>query len=159
MMMAWHLSAPSRSAFVHRLRQSPISLPCPSLQKRPRHSATVFTSIPHSAAIPKLVAPAAAARTIRQRNATCCGVPCAATQRNDCSRSASPRLTIGLILDMPQHKGYWTITPAIYYITNQNVYFISTSFSLIRVKISSTAKFGRRLSPQPLGKLRRGLFF
>src|SRR5437016_4276403 len=51
--------------------------------------------------------PEAAARTKRQRKATCCGVVGAASHRTTCSRSSAAKLTSGLILAMRTHISYW----------------------------------------------------
>src|SRR5437870_13265549 len=49
----------------------------------------------------------AAARTKRQRKATCCGVLGAASHRTTCSRSSAAKLTSGLLLAMRTHISYW----------------------------------------------------
>src|SRR5205823_4223147 len=48
-----------------------------------------------------------AARTKRQRKATCCGVLGAASHRTTCSRSSAAKLTSGLILAMRTCISYW----------------------------------------------------
>src|SRR6266699_6946230 len=58
-------------------------------------------------AISRSCLPAAAARTKRQRKATCCGVLGAASHRTTCSRSSAAKLTSGLILAMRTHISYW----------------------------------------------------
>src|SRR5207253_11350290 len=59
-------------------------------------------------AISRSCLPAAAARTKRQRKATCCGVLGAASHRTTCSRSSAAKLTSGLILAMRTSISYWT---------------------------------------------------
>src|ERR1035437_8182931 len=61
----------------------------PSSPKRFRHRITVFRFTETRFAIVISDSPAAAARTIRQRKATCCGVPCAAVHCWIFCRSAS----------------------------------------------------------------------
>src|ERR1035437_2764843 len=61
----------------------------PSAAKRFRHRTTVFRFTESSFAIATSDSPEAAARTIRQRKATCCGVPCAAVHCWIFCRSAS----------------------------------------------------------------------
>src|SRR6266699_3378870 len=58
-------------------------------------------------AISRSCLPAAAARTKRQRKATCCGVLGAASHRTTCSRSSAAKLTSGLILAMRTRISYW----------------------------------------------------
>src|SRR6266480_8105376 len=58
-------------------------------------------------AISRSCLPAAAARTKRQRKATCCGVLGAASHRTTCSRSSAAKLTSGLLLAMRTHISYW----------------------------------------------------
>src|SRR6266566_1588466 len=58
-------------------------------------------------AISRSCLPEAAARTKRQRKATCCGVLGAASHRTTCSRSSAAKLTSGLILAMRTHISYW----------------------------------------------------
>src|SRR2546429_9372998 len=58
-------------------------------------------------AISRSCLPAAAARTKRQRKATCCGVLGAASHRTTCSRSSAAKLTSGLILAMRTCISYW----------------------------------------------------
>src|SRR2546429_6284668 len=58
-------------------------------------------------AISRSCLPAAAARTKRQRKATCCGVLGAASHRTTCSRSSAAKLTSGPILAMRTHISYW----------------------------------------------------
>src|SRR6266480_4831786 len=58
-------------------------------------------------AISRSCLPEAAARTKRQRKATCCGVLGAASLRTTCSRSSAAKLTSGLILAMRTHISYW----------------------------------------------------
>src|SRR6266576_3763689 len=58
-------------------------------------------------AISRSCLPAAAARTKRQRKATCRGVLGAASHRTTCSRSSAAKLTSGLILAMRTHISYW----------------------------------------------------
>src|SRR2546429_3850617 len=55
-------------------------------------------------AISRSCLPEAAARTKRQRKATCCGVLGAASHRTTCSRSSAAKLTSGLILAMRTHR-------------------------------------------------------
>jgi len=50
--------------------------------------------------------PEAAARTKRQRKATCCGVLGAASHRTTCARSSADKLTSGLILAMRTYISY-----------------------------------------------------
>src|SRR5437660_12797897 len=57
-------------------------------------------------AISRSCLPEAAARTKRQRKATCCGVLGAASHRTTCSRSSAAKLTSGLILAMRTHISY-----------------------------------------------------
>src|ERR1039458_5670679 len=61
----------------------------PSSPKRSRHRITVLRFTESRLAIATSDSPAAAARTIRQRKATCCGVPCAAVHCWSFSRSTS----------------------------------------------------------------------
>src|SRR2546423_5043275 len=56
---------------------SDVSKTVPSSPKRVRQRITVFRFTERRFAIATSDSPAAAARTIRQRKATCCGVPCA----------------------------------------------------------------------------------
>src|SRR5207237_1278089 len=58
-------------------------------------------------AISRSCLPAAAARTKRQRKATCCGVLGAASHRTTCSRSSAAKLTSGLLLAMRTYISYW----------------------------------------------------
>src|SRR2546427_5456932 len=58
-------------------------------------------------AISRSCLPEAAARTKRQRKATCCGVLGAASHRTTCSRSSAAKLTSGLILAMRTCISYW----------------------------------------------------
>src|SRR6266699_3682520 len=58
-------------------------------------------------AISRSCLPEAAARTKRQRKATCCGVLGAASHRTTCARSSAAKLTSGLILAMRTHISYW----------------------------------------------------
>src|SRR5438045_8544441 len=58
-------------------------------------------------AISRSCLPAAAARTKRQRKATCCGVLGAASHRTTCARSSADKLTSGLILAMHTYISYW----------------------------------------------------
>src|SRR5437899_9040294 len=58
-------------------------------------------------AISRSCLPEAAARTKRQRKATCCGVLGAASHRTTCSRSSASKLTSGLSLAMRTHISYW----------------------------------------------------
>src|SRR5205807_1145212 len=58
-------------------------------------------------AISRSCLPEAAARTKRQRKATCCGVLGAASHRTTCSRSSAAKLTSGLLLAMRTHISYW----------------------------------------------------
>src|SRR5947209_4047864 len=57
-------------------------------------------------AISRSCLPAAAARTKRQRKATCCGVLGAASHRTTCARSSTDKLTSGLILAMRTYISY-----------------------------------------------------
>jgi len=61
----------------------------PSSPKRFRQRITVFRFIESAFAIVTSESPAAAAKTIRHRKATCCGVPCAAVHCWSFSRSIS----------------------------------------------------------------------
>src|SRR5437016_3887929 len=58
-------------------------------------------------AISRSCLPEAAARTKRQRKATCCGVLGAPSHRTTCSRSSAAKLTSGLLLAMRTHISYW----------------------------------------------------
>src|SRR5437879_8446563 len=58
-------------------------------------------------AISRSCLPEAAARTKRQRKATCCGVLGAASHRTTCSRSSAAKLTSGLLLAMRTYISYW----------------------------------------------------
>src|SRR6266702_1832074 len=58
-------------------------------------------------AISRSCLPEAAARTKRQRKATCCGVLGAASHRTTCARSSADKLTSGLILAMRTYISYW----------------------------------------------------
>src|SRR6266699_234439 len=58
-------------------------------------------------AISRSCLPEAAARTKRQRKATCCGVLGAASHRTTCARSSTDKLTSGLILAMHTCISYW----------------------------------------------------
>src|SRR5437899_3467712 len=58
-------------------------------------------------AISRSCLPEAAARTKRQRKATCCGVLGAASHRTTCARSSADKLTSGLILAMHTCISYW----------------------------------------------------
>src|SRR5437588_13032116 len=58
-------------------------------------------------AISRSCLPEAAARTKRQRKATCCGVLGAASHRTTCARSSADKLTSGLILAMHTYISYW----------------------------------------------------
>ena len=58
-----------------------------------RHKATVLKLMSKSVGDELVLLPWAAAKTIRQRCETCCGVRCAATQRSNSKRSVSVRLT------------------------------------------------------------------
>src|SRR5437016_12542569 len=57
-------------------------------------------------AISRSCLPAAAARTKRQRKATCCGVLGTASHRTTCARSSTDKLTSGLILAMRTYISY-----------------------------------------------------
>src|SRR5437588_3334978 len=57
-------------------------------------------------AISRSCVPAAAARTKRQRKATCCGVLGTASHRTTCARSSTDKLTSGLILAMRTYISY-----------------------------------------------------
>src|SRR5437879_9120444 len=58
-------------------------------------------------AISRSCLPEAAARTKRQRKATCCGVLGAPSHRTTCARSSADKLTSGLLLAMRTHISYW----------------------------------------------------
>src|SRR5215467_5142257 len=73
----------------------------PSLAKRFRQRITVFRLTDNRFAMVTSESPAAAAKTIRQRKATCCGVPCAAVHCSSFSRS---RAASSHDFPMPQHK-------------------------------------------------------
>src|ERR1035441_37701 len=59
---------------------------------RLRHNCTVGRLTFSSAAIATLSCPARARKIIRQRSATCCGVPCEASHCSICVRSAASNL-------------------------------------------------------------------
>lgn len=92
--------------------QSPTKPSGPASTNRSRHRAIVLGLIADSWLIVRLDWPAAAARTIRQRNATCCGVPCAVTHAFSRLRSTSERLTAGHVPGMSRHNRIQIITPA-----------------------------------------------
>src|SRR5262245_17379265 len=73
----------------------------PSLAKRFRQRITVFRLTDNRFAMVTSESPAAAAKTIRQRKATCCGVPYAAVHCSSFSRS---RAASSHDFPMPQHK-------------------------------------------------------
>src|SRR5215471_3198757 len=73
----------------------------PSSAKRFRQRITVFRLTDSCFAMVTSESPAAAARTMRQRKATCCGVPCAAVHCWSFSRSIAAS---SHDLPMPQHK-------------------------------------------------------
>src|SRR5207253_6934894 len=58
-------------------------------------------------AISRSCLPEAAARTKRQRKATCCGVLGAPSHRTTCARSSADKLTSGLLLAMRTYISYW----------------------------------------------------
>src|SRR5437667_10322655 len=58
-------------------------------------------------AISRSCLPEAAARTKRQRKATCCGVLGAPSHRTTCARSSAHKLTSGLLLAMRTYIPYW----------------------------------------------------
>src|SRR5437899_1750883 len=73
-------------------------------------------------AISRSCLPEAAARTKRQRKATCCGVLGAASHRTTCSRSSAAKLTSGLILAMRTHISYWPQYVYLFMIHTTSVY-------------------------------------
>src|SRR5271169_4600712 len=70
-------------------------MPCSST--RLRHNCTVGRLTCSCAAIPALSCPARAAKIIRQRSATCCGVPCEASHCFSCVCSAASNLIARLV--------------------------------------------------------------
>src|SRR5439155_27101579 len=75
-------------AIAHRLVR-------PRSANRARHNITVLRLIARSVAIAESDCAAAAASTMRLRNATCCGVPWAFNQLSIWSRSLTLRLSAG----------------------------------------------------------------
>src|SRR6266566_3241753 len=104
-------------------------------------------------AISRSCLPEAAARTKRQRKATCCGVLGAASHRTTCSRSSAAKLTSGLILAMRTHISYW---PQYVYL-----FMIHTTSELARRTVAravgSHAGDGNRARGQALRDCRRFL--
>src|SRR5437016_4239881 len=86
-------------------------------------------------AISRSCLPAAAARTKRQRKATCCGVLGAASHRTTCSRSSAAKLTSGLILAMRTHISYWPQYVYLFMIHTTS-YYRSFSAQLISLRHS-----------------------
>ena len=71
--------------------------PMPCSSTRLRHNCTVGRLTCNCAAIAALSCPARAAKIIRQRSATCCGVPCEASHCFSCVCSAAPNLIARLV--------------------------------------------------------------
>src|SRR5271168_3653051 len=69
----------------------------PCSRTRLRHNCTVGRLTCSCAAIPALSCPARAAKIIRQRSATCCGVPCEASHCFSCVCSAAANLIARLV--------------------------------------------------------------
>src|SRR5712692_7175108 len=64
----------------------------PCSRTRLRHSSTVGRLTPSFSAIATFCSPATAPKIIRQRRATCCGVPWADSHCSSCVRSAACKL-------------------------------------------------------------------
>src|SRR6266699_2266531 len=74
----------------------------PCSQTRFRHSCTVGRLTPSSSAIDTLSWPARAPKIIRQRSATCCGVPYEDSHFSSCVRSAGCNLIARLVFGMSE---------------------------------------------------------
>src|SRR6266699_6728968 len=74
----------------------------PCSQTRFRHSCTVGRLTPSSSAIDTLSWPARAPKIIRQRRATCCGVPYEDSHFASCVRSAGCNLIARLVFGMSE---------------------------------------------------------
>src|SRR5438445_12759849 len=94
----------------------------PCSQTRFRHSCTVGRLTPSSSAIDTLSWPARAPKIIRQRSATCCGVPYEDSHFSSCVRSAGCNLIARLVFGMSEiiaiarksvklFKGHYTSGP------------------------------------------------
>src|SRR6266513_343767 len=98
-------------------------------------------------AISRSCLPAAAARTKRQRKATCCGVLGAASHRTTCARSSTDKLTSGLILAMRTHRSYW---PQYVYLFMIHTTSISSTLACLLRNLRGTAVMtGEILQPEP----------
>ena len=98
----------------------------PSSPKRPRHRITVFRFTESCFAIATSDSPAAAARTIRQRKATCCGVPCADVHCSNFCRSTSDSWHD---FPVPEHNVEWPLLSSYLLDTNTS---ISKSYEQLR---------------------------
>src|SRR6266851_2362898 len=72
----------------------------PCSRTRLRHSSTVGRLTPSFSAIATFCSPATAPKIIRQRRATCCGVPWADSHCSSCVRSAACKLIGKLVFGM-----------------------------------------------------------
>src|SRR6266849_1760691 len=74
----------------------------PCSRTRLRHSCTVGRLTSSCSAIDTLSWPATAPKIIRQRSATCCGVPCEDSHVSSCVRSAGCNLIATLVFGMSE---------------------------------------------------------
>src|SRR6266576_3004332 len=81
-------------------------------------------------AISRSCLPEAAARTKRQRKATCCGVLGAPSHRTTCARSSADKLTSGLLLAMRTYISYWPQYVYLFMIHTTSVFPSSSCASL-----------------------------
>src|SRR5712692_2677285 len=72
----------------------------PCSRTRLRHSSTVGRLTPRFSEIATFCSPATAPKIIRQRRATCCGVPWADSHCSSCVRSAACKLIGKLVFGM-----------------------------------------------------------
>ena len=76
----------------------------PSSAKRVLHRRTVLRLVRNCRAMALSDWPSAEAKTMRQRSATCCGVPCALSHCPTCCCWLESIIKAGIFRDMPKHK-------------------------------------------------------
>src|SRR6266480_2102380 len=108
-------------------------------------------------AISRSCLPEAAARTKRQRKATCCGVLGAASHRTTCSRSSAAKLTSGLILAMRTHISYWPQYVYLFMIHTTSMSSSHKYFFILQNQHVTDANLTSFYGPQKLSRKRHTL--